>query len=232
MKFFTLKTLLILSCLLHSISNYAQFEIGGFIGVAQYQGDLAENDIELEETLLSKGIFLRFHPHPSFTIKASYYNATISGDDKNAVAEIANRGWRFSTIINEFSVKGEWNILRINRQDRYGQRFKPHFTPIIFTGVGVTFTDPNLFIPADFDFSTLAVPVPEPNNTNTFFSLPLGVALRYDFSPFTVLGLEGGTRIIFSDYLDNVSENGNNKAQDLYLFIGLNLSFFFGHNNL
>lgn len=199
-------------------------ELGGFIGFAQYQGDLAEDHIELAETLISSGIFFRVHLNDYLTLKAAYYNGSISGDDKNGTNDFQkNRGWRFSSKINEFALIGEWNILGINRIGKW-RKFKPSFTPILFAGIATTKFNTTLTVP-DIDADLF----PEPGDKDSFFAIPIGIGVRYDFSKYTSLGGEIGWRSIFSDYLDDVSNNGEGSGKnDWYSFAGLNISILFG----
>lgn len=198
-------------------------EVGGFIGFAQYQGDLAENHFELGETLVSKGLFLRFHLNEYLTLKTAYYNGMISGDDKNATdGELLYRNWRFSSKINEFSLLLEWNILGIYRINQW-RKFKPGFTPFVFAGMAATSAPAQLIVP-----QRDAHLVPEIGDKDSFFVLPAGVGLRYDFSQHATIGAEFGLRAVLSDYLDNVSENGATGTNDWYSFAGLNISILFG----
>lgn len=210
--------------------NQISFELGGFAGIAQYQGDLAEEHIEIGETLISKGIYGRFHVNPNFTIRAAFYNGTVSGNDENAAdAAVHERDWNFSSTINEFSLLGEWNILGIHRWSNVG-RFKRSFTPIIFAGIGVSGAKTQLNIPEGQNGQFTNVPFPEPGNKDSFFTVPFGVAVRYDVTKYTAIGAEFGWRAIFSDYLDNVSENGRKEGNDWYSFMGLNISILFGQS--
>ncbi len=205
-------------------------EIGGFAGISEYQGDLAENKIELGETLLSKGLFVRFFISDIISLRTSFYNGKISGNDKNADdPSLRNRGWSFEATVNEFSVIGEINILGTTRY--YSSRsFKPSFSPVIFAGIGVAHADANLHFAHPNNNGFLTVPFPEPGDTNTFFVVPVGVGLRLDASPHTTLGLELGWRAIFSDYLDGVSKNGRRTKDDWYSFVGINIAIFFGRS--
>ena len=54
-----------------------------------------------------------------------------------------------------------------------------------------------------------------------------GGGVRADLLENLGLGLEGGWRITQNDYLDGVSTNGNPDGNDLYIFVGATLSYFF-----
>lgn len=199
-------------------------ELGGFAGFTQYQGDLAESHIEFSETLISKGLLFRVHVNEYFTIKTGYYNGSISGDDKNAQSEkLRNRNWRFNSTIKELAILGEWNILGIRRLKTW-RTFKPNFTPILFAGIATTKANTSLVVP-----ETDAHLFPEPGNKDSFFVIPFGAGCRFDFSKYATLGGEIGWRATFSDYIDNVSNNGDgaNKS-DWYSFAGINISILFG----
>ncbi len=196
----------------------AQFlEIGGFGGVAQYQGDLAEQHIEMGETLLSKGLFVRIGLGDQFSLRPSYYNGTISGDDANS-PKLWNRGWKFSAVINEIGTLLEWNPFGL-RSYTIGGRFKNHFTPIAFVGLAYAHVDATLIIPEEDQ------PLfPESGDTDNFLAVPIGGGFRFDITQYTTFGMEFGWRMIFSDYLDDVSENGRRDKNDWYAFWGINIS--------
>ncbi|RMF31461.1 MAG: hypothetical protein D6765_01740, partial [Bacteroidetes bacterium] len=196
------KILLLCSLLAGPFSLFAQhLEIGGFGGVAQYQGDLAEQHIEMGETLLSKGLFVRIGVGDRFSIRPSYYNGTISGDDVHS-PDLWQRGWKFSAVINEIGTLLEWNPLGMRRYTRAG-KFKNHFTPIAFAGLAYAHVDATLVVPQE-DQELF----PEARDTDHFLAVPIGGGFRFDITQYTTFGMEFGWRMIFSDYLDDVSENG------------------------
>ncbi len=205
--------------------NAQNFEVGGFAGVAQYQGDLAEKHIELGETLLSKGFFMRYHLNEWVAFRAAYYNGNIAGDDANSPTN-KFRAWKFSADINEFSFLTEVHALGLNRYDRRG-KFRNAFTPTLFAGLAFSHADATLFVPEeDRDL------FPEEGDTDFFLAVPFGAGMRYELSKYTSLGVEFGWRAIFSDYLDDVSKNGRRDKNDWYSFWGFTVSVVFGDSVL
>jgi hypothetical protein len=55
----------------------------------------------------------------------------------------------------------------------------------------------------------------------------MGVGFKIDVSRKVALGLEAGTRLVFTDYIDGVSESANPKERDWYTFAGATLTLRF-----
>src|ERR1700743_1251613 len=78
------KLLLTLSALLIGFTALAQDkEFGVFLGTTQYQGDLSQSQITINETKPSVGVLGRYYFDPRFDIKGSLYLGWISGSDAN-----------------------------------------------------------------------------------------------------------------------------------------------------
>ncbi len=203
-------------------------EAGFMFGLTNYSGDVAESSIELSETKLGYGAYLRYHVNPWFSTKAHIYTGAISGDDANAKDKILRqRGFRFSTSLVELGAVGEWNILGQNRFSRTGihQFF---ITPYIFAGMGVTFANAEAEYYTAPDKLDDYVTDPSEFNVNRrekFLLVPMGVGLRADIFDRLVIGLEGSFRPVFSDKLDGISTNANPDSGDWYYFVGTTVSF-------
>ena len=197
-------------------------ETGIFVGFANYQGDLSDNQIVLKESKKSFGGFIRFHYEDRFKIRGNVYYGFIGGDDSNARSDKQHRGWKFDGTILEVAIAGEYHPLGRGRAGNTGI-FRPQFSPYIASGLGYTFTHINLVVP-----SSDSGLFPEANNVDNFISVPLMAGFRLDLQEHLSFSAEWGWRAIFSDYLDNVSVNGNPKRNDWYLFVGASVSYFFG----
>ncbi|RMG83672.1 MAG: hypothetical protein D6714_09320 [Bacteroidetes bacterium] len=219
-----LKICSLFPCLLFAfiLRGQATFELGGFVGFTQYQGDLAENNIQLEETLLAKGLLGRLRLNDFFALRMSYINGDISGDDKNA-SEPAQRmrGWHFDARVNEFALLGEGYFPGAGRVSR--RTFRPSVMPFVFAGVALTHADARVVVPENDPAS-----FPEPGDKDSFFAIPIGVGARVYVSERATLGAEVGWRALFSDHLDDVSQNGRPDKNDWYAFAGLTLSIRIG----
>lgn len=204
-------------------------EVGPFIGIANYQGDLAQSDIEFRETQYSAGGFVEFHYNRKLHLRAQAFLAKISGDDANGNQNRMVRNWRFTADIMEASIQASILPFGKRRINKVGL-FNPQINPYITAGVGLAFT-----IRKDLDVSESGINLgdlptgfPEPDDQDNFLVFPIGAGLRFDFTQWTTLAGEISWRYTNSDYLDGVAKNGKEAGPDWYLFFGISLSTYFG----
>ena len=201
----------------------AQFEVGVFVGGANYQGDLADGVIIWQESKPAFGALLRYTPMPYLTLRANYIQGKLTATDYNSkFVTTRQRGYSFSSNIREFAVVGEFNVLGKTNSANYGD-FSFVFNPYIFAGLGVASTDGTPVAPDD----TKPYPFPEQGAKNVFLSIPLGLGMKFQVAEFLSIGIEWGGRATFSDYVDGVSKNGNPNKNDWYMFGGLTLTYCF-----
>ncbi len=222
-----MKNLLVFSFLIIATSIVAQnnFEGGIFLGFANYQGDLSEDHIEFGETKLSYGIFARFHNNRKFKAKANIFLGTVSGSDLNATGSLKSRGWSFKSNIIEAGMQMEYHPFGKSRFSNTGI-FKKQLSPYVATGLALSFASEDLTIP-DAEKNKF----PEVGDKDSFIAIPLIAGLRMDIIEDFSIGFELGWRTIFSDYLDGVAKNGNDKKYDWYNFIGATFSYHFGNQS-
>jgi OOP family OmpA-OmpF porin len=223
--------LLFLALPLVLTQNFAQkdIEFGFFAGIANYQGDLAENDIVLGETKISLGGLIRYHVNSKFNIRASGFFGTISGDDANSET-LSFRKYRFSANLMEANLMLEWKVFGKIRYNEVGV-FIPSITPYLFIGAGYTVADKTTECYHPECLNNGINPFPEPGDINTFVTMPIGIGVRWDFYEYISLGAEWGWRNAFSDYLDGVSLYAKPGNNDWYFFSGATVSFFFGNGS-
>ncbi len=198
-----------------------RIELAAFFGMTNYQGDLAEDHVELEETKVAVGGALRYHLSPRWALRAHYFSGTITGDDENSIA-LAWRRWKVDIDVKEWVIGAEFYVLPVNRFGVSG-RFEGGISPYVSVGMGYTHADAVLTVPPeDQDL------FPEPGDRDDFFVTPIILGLRFDIAEFSAFMFEVGWRNIFSDYLDGVSKNGGYKKNDWYSFAGASFSVFFG----
>ena len=198
-------------------------EAGFFAGAANYQGDLAEDEIEIGETKLAYGGYISYLINPRVLVRGNVYYGNISGKDSNS-AVLENRGFSFTADVLEIGVNAQWLIFGRSRYNNSGI-FVPQFTPYLFGGAAISTIKADLLYP-DTELNNSRFP--EKEDTDNFLVVPLGVGLRYEMVEFLTLGFELGARATFSDYVDNVSLNANPNKNDWYLFGGFTLGYVFG----
>lgn len=197
------------------------FELGVFTGFANYQGDLAHDQIEIGATSLSFGGLARYEIVPAFKVRGSLYYGLISGDDAFGTTATRDRGWSFQSTLVELAVVGEYHPLAKSRY-KTGGVFRSSVSPYFATGLAFLTIDSEVTVtdPADEGL------FPEPGTTSVASAVPLIAGIRLDAYESFSLGFEWGWRLAMTDYLDGVSKNGR-ANRDWYLFIGASASYVF-----
>jgi hypothetical protein len=198
-------------------------DVGIFGGFANYQGDLVEDPIVLSETRLSYGAFVRYHLSNNIKVRGNIFFGFISGDDQNASEGFKSRGWSFESNLLELSLMGEYHPIGRSRQSETGL-FRNHISPYVALGAGLAFFDPKVTVTKTEHDGFF----PESGASTNSITFPFALGVRADVHEHLSLGFEWGWRFTFNDYLDGVSVNGNPDRNDLYIFMGLNASYFFG----
>ncbi len=224
MRLITCLTLLFLS--VFSLRAQQNVEAGFFAGFANYQGDLAQDQIEIGETKAAYGGYVSYLLNPKVILRGNAYYGYISGDDRNSAVR-DTRGFNFTADVLEIGINAQWLIFGKNRYNNSGI-FMPQFTPYLSTGVALTTITADLKYPNTDVNNAL---FPEVDDTDNFIVVPVNVGLRYEMVEFLTLGFEAGFRATFSDYVDNVSMAGNPNKNDWYLFGGFTLGYVFGSAN-
>jgi len=204
------KLLITLSALLFGFTALAQDkELGIFLGTAQYQGDLSQAQLTINETKPAFGILGRYYINPRFDIKANLSMGWIGGSDANYASVSHDRYERnlsFQSVVVDLGGTAEFNILPyISNSKKY------RFAPVLFAGLSVFYFNPT----AVLNGTTYAL---QPLSTEgeglpggpakyslVQVSIPLGIAFKYSLGNFWNLGLEIALHKTFTDYLDDVS---------------------------
>ena len=202
----------------------AQFEADLTVGVCNYQGDLVDPALVKLEVQPSFGAFLRFTPNRFITIRGNYIQGKLKASDlQSPKPETRYRGIVFESTLREFSVVGEYNILGNSNENNF-ELGGVMFNPYIFAGIGLASNSGVPVAPAD----TRPYPFPEEGAKSVVPAFPLGIGLKVQFGESIGVGLDIGSRLTFSDYLDGVSKVGNPKSNDFYSYVGLTFSYCFG----
>lgn len=202
---------------------YAQnLELGLKAGIINYQGDLADGYIVLSETKPSFGIHLRHFINNRASVSFNYWYGNLTGKDANSKSQsLRIRNFSFSSTLQEITVNGEWALTNV----KVGGTglFKASLVPYLSVGAGVAFAPGKPKAPVN----ALEDPFPELGDRDNFFSLPIIGGLRWNVAPNTIINFEMGSRMIFSDYLDGVSINGNPNRNDWYIISAVGVSYYF-----
>lgn len=203
MKKIILSAVTILFCITLTTAQRG-WEVGGWVGVSNYFGDLNTTFSVKYPALAGGGVF-RFNFNDRLCLKMAANYGSLSGDDKNSrnIFE-TRRNLNFRTNIFEGTGQFEFNFMPYNYFDK-----SQWFSPYLFAGVGV------------FNFN------PQGKFNNTWYDLrPLGTegqfageeyyttqgafvyggGFKVALSEVWSLNFEISARKLFTDYLDDVSK--------------------------
>lgn len=180
-------------------------------GTANYFGEMV-NPKELGTVKPNIAIGAEYYLSPRISVKAEITWFQLSGDDVNADDDRWERNLHFRSNNFEAAALGAVNLTPMGR--RFYQRSFVNFHA--FAGFGATWINPQAIAPAtDFNGN----PLPEAGEWISLQPLetegvkydrlqpviPFGLGMRFKLNPFFNILLEGGYRITFTDYLDDVS---------------------------
>lgn len=194
-----------------SAQGFAQshFFMTGFIGAANYRGDLGKSALTPGNTRPVGGIGMLFQLNHRMLIRTEMNFGKVSGSDKYDAAT-RSRNLSFTSKITEVALLFEYVLF-----DLYEYKVSPY----VFAGVS-TFK----FSPYTKDRNGNIVFLAEQSTEGQGFykdrkdyklneiAFPLGGGLQWAISPNKRLGVEIGLRKTTTDYLDDVSTTYINPA--------------------
>ena len=211
--------------LIGSIPAFSQkFEVGPFIGGANYIGDVG-NSTYLRPSELVFGGLVKWNQSTRHSYRFSLLYANLSGDDKfSQDKRRRQRGYHFENTLMEASLGVEFTFYEY---DPFSST--PQATPYLYSGINYYFADH--FKPEGGELVEAG--------KNWEFSIPLVMGYKLTLNSFLSAGAEIGARYNFSDNLDGSRPSetneafewknfGNKNTTDWYVFTGIYLTFNFG----
>lgn len=175
--------------------------MGGF---ANYTGDIQQKRFTLNQAkgVVSAGATYNFTD--KLAIRADYSFAKVGADDKyNTSPSLKQRNLNFQTIIQEFSLVGEYDIL---------STYEHALTPYVFGGLGVFHFSPYTTDPQGNKIYLQGLSTEGQGFARgrkvykkTQLNIPIGGGLKFALSDDIQIGFEIGLRVLKTDYLDDVS---------------------------
>ncbi len=200
-------TLFVLLCSLSLTAQY--YEVGAFIGAANYTGELNNNaGLFPAEYNPAIGIFTRYNFSRNFSAKVGLTKGQISGDDSNSNdTRIRARNLSFRADIVEIAAQAEFNLLP------YAIREDKISAPYLFLGVGGYYFNPQAQMRGNwYDLQPLGTEgqgntllSDQPKYSKYQVSFPIGLGFKFNLNHKVNIGFEVGARRTFNDYLDDVS---------------------------
>ncbi len=187
-------------------TSYSQWEAEVMAGVSGYRGDLTQQYILPKTLRPAINVNLKYNFNNDFVIRGGIAWGKVTGNDKyNKDIFIHARNLNFKSQILELSICAEYNLLEPEIFYAY---------PYIFGGIGLFHFSPYTL---DKDnkktylrpLSTEGQGIAEyPNRkpySKTQFCMPFGAGWKYQLNNNFEIIYEIGYRLLFTDYLDDVS---------------------------
>ena len=174
-------------------------DIGITAGATYYMGDFNDQFIPLRQPSYFAGVMYRFHFDTQYSLRAQISYGRVLGDatrTSDAIIDPSGNNWAFNCPIIFADVMGEIGLAPLNVTDF---RQKERFAPFLLVGVGaiLRFKDNDYVSPLQNDKS---------NVTRQYFSIPIGVGVKYAIAPRYTLGVEWIMRKTFVDDMDNYND--------------------------
>ena len=187
-------------------TSYGQWEAEVMAGVSGYRGDLTQQYILPKTLRPAINVNLKYNFNNDFVIRGGIAWGKVTGNDKNNKdIFIHARNLNFKSQILEISICAEYNLLEPEIFYAY---------PYIFGGIGLfhfnsyTFDKDNkktFLRPLSTEGQGIAEYPNKKTYSNTQFCIPFGGGWKYNINDKFEIIYEIGYRLIFTDYLDDVS---------------------------
>ncbi|OYU82798.1 MAG: hypothetical protein CFE24_14140 [Flavobacterium sp. BFFFF2] len=212
----------LLLLLFFSLITQAQInEIGGFIGGANYIGDIGATNYVYPKDV-AFGLLYRWNQSPRHSYRVSLTMARVHADDVDSdVLARQQRGYSFKNAVRELAVGFEFNFFDFNLHEESRK-----VTPYVASGLSY----------ANFDALYFDRGKLRKSGTGSAVGIPMILGIKAHIADEWVLGLEVGARYTFTDNFDGSNPNdsyqkfrfGNLNSNDWYVFSGLTLTYTFG----
>ena len=181
----------------------AQFSVQLTPGLMNYGGDLQNTAFTFQKDNFSIGGALIYRIS-KFSLRAGLNYGKIRGDDQSNTG-YDFRNLSFETKVGEASLSLQYDLFLLDEQHK--------FTPYVFVGVGgfhfnpyTTYDSQKVYLrPLGTEGQGLPAYPEKKVYSLTQFAVPLGIGLKYRLSERIQVGVEFCSRLLFTDYLDDVS---------------------------
>ncbi|MDB4088350.1 DUF6089 family protein [Flavobacteriales bacterium] len=199
--------------LIFSLNTYSQSEqFGLWIGTSFYLGDLNPSPNKNFHKNINPALgimYKRNHRNLRYSYRLQFmYGKVEAYDFQSGDAWQENRNLNFQSTILELGAIMEVNFVRY----QVGEIKKLNKTPFLFFGLaGYNFKPKGLYNDSWYDLQALSTEGQETslNDTKKYklnqLAIPVGIGYKVNMSENLSFAFEAGARILFTDYLDDVS---------------------------
>lgn len=201
-------SLLLILAFFSSIATAQRLHVGVFGGASAYNGDLTDKIFPKKVTNGALGITVNYELQDQIMLRAGLTYTVVGGADRfSEKADIRLRNLSFETSIIELSAVGEYYLLNL-----YDRKYSPY----AFAGLAVYKFNPYAYYgnqqkvylrPLSTEGQGLSNYPDRKAYSLTQFAIPFGAGIKFAVTENFRIGLEGGIRKLFTDYLDDASKN-------------------------
>ena len=172
-------------------------------GLMNYGGDLQSQGYTFKQAHPTVGINALYQFN-HFGVRAGFAYGKVSARDK-LTTTYKKRNLNFHSDVVEGSLDIEYDFFSLEKDSK--------IVPYVFAGIGVYHYNPYTFYqkqkvylqPLGTEGEGLAAYPDKKLYSLTGFEDPYGIGVRYKISSNLLLGVEYNSRLLFTDYLDDVS---------------------------
>jgi len=170
-------------------------------GTANYFGDLI-NPGDFGQPGLNITATLEYQWKPNWSLRTNLNYFHISGDDRFADDDRQERNLSFYSNNWEWNVTVHYNFLKVPEE---GYAKRKTVNGYVFTGPGLVFINPRATRSNGRSVDLHNLQTEGTKYSNVQFVIPFGLGAKIKIDPSFNILLEGGYRLTFSDYLDDIS---------------------------
>lgn len=201
--------ILFLGTMMPAVAVAQRSEIGLLAGGSFYLGDINPKRL-FSQTRWAGGLYYRYNINTRWAFRLGVTYGRIQADDKHFDNP---RNLNFRNDLFDVAATMEVNFLNFF----IGSERQYRFTPYLTAGAAVCFHNPKGYRFSEINDRTewialhplhtegQGLPNGPKNYSLTQFALPFGIGFRYSISSRVAIGVEWTMRLVFSDYLDDVS---------------------------
>jgi opacity protein-like surface antigen len=197
---------ILILCLFSFMNAHGQaLEVGGWLGTSNYFGDL-NRTMSFEYTRPGGGFFVRYNLDYRFAVKGGLNYGRVGFEDQmqEDYAYHQARNLSFRSDVFEITGQIEFNFLKFVKGDR-----QHSFTPYLLTGISLFTFNPEAKYQGEWvDLQRLATE--DKRYPTVSGAVPIGGGFKYAITDEWTIGVEGGLRKTFTDFLDDVSDEYEN----------------------
>lgn len=170
------------------------------IGLMNYGGDLRSEFFTFNQSHLTAGANVMYNVN-HFTLRTGFAYGNVEANDK-----FTDRNLSFKSSITEFNFCLEYDFFHAEKDSK--------LIPYVFAGIGFYHYNPfaiynsqKVYLrPLSTEGEGLSKYPDRKVYSLTNFEDPFGVGIKYKLSTNFLVGVEFNSRLLFSDYLDDVSK--------------------------